>query len=334
MAEKLVEAFQSTLPRREWHGFVIPLAPYLHISIHTPTKGVTTRFWVHAVITTISIHTPTKGVTALLSSLYQTQLISIHTPTKGVTKQLLHFSTFDSFQSTLPRREWRWLFFLIHDNSKFQSTLPRREWRIRCHRVLLDLINFNPHSHEGSDPVLFCVFLFCDQFQSTLPRREWRNCPCNAQLLYGHFNPHSHEGSDFPKTLQLYNHFNFNPHSHEGSDERCSIPCTIDSISIHTPTKGVTPFSAGLWAFDGFQSTLPRREWRPLVCSELSGRTISIHTPTKGVTTYCGEKNGQNIFQSTLPRREWRWFFPLGVIPLVFQSTLPRREWRQIRREF
>ncbi len=54
----------------------------------------------------------------------------------------------------------------------------------------------------------------------------------------------------------------FNPHSHEGSDGCIYVFCFFGSISIHTPTKGVTLAAVN-----------------PSIV-----RKISIHTPTKGVT--------------------------------------------------
>ena len=53
-------------------------------------------------------------------------------------------------------------------------------------------------------------------------------------------------------------------------------------ISIHTPTKGVTP----------------------VVNKQATINVISIHTPTKGVTEMVDKLLPKNKFQSTLPRRE------------------------------
>ena len=82
--------------------------------------------------------------------------------------------------------------------------------------------HFNPHSHAGSDP-------------SCIPpaRRRW------------HFNPHSHAGSDCGNCTSRKKPHYFNPHSHAGSDaaEVCGMDRRI-SISIHTPTQGVTPEGA------------------------------------------------------------------------------------------
>ena len=55
------------------------------VSIHTPTKGVTSFDFLILMFNIVSIHTPTKGVTVLSSYIYRTLIVSIHTPTKGVT---------------------------------------------------------------------------------------------------------------------------------------------------------------------------------------------------------------------------------------------------------
>ena len=54
----------------------------------------------------------------------------------------------------------------------------------------------------------------------------------------------------------------FNPHSREGSDLSPWLMEVCNHISIHTPAKGVTPFSTNYGC----------------------GFLISIHTPAKGVT--------------------------------------------------
>ena len=56
------------------------------------------------------------------------------------------------------------------------------------------------------------------------------------------------------------------------------------TISIHTPTQGVT-----------VNSLYPSQFYQ-----------ISIHTPTQGVTFVSHSSNSCGKFQSTLPRREWR----------------------------
>ena len=103
-----------------------------HVSIHTPTKGVTVCLpifqsvllgfnphthegcdiqarWVRAQ-RAVSIHTPTKGVTYRLRKQGCIIYVSIHTPTKGVT------------------------------------------FALRCKHKQSDC--FNPHTHEGCDSVI------------------------------------------------------------------------------------------------------------------------------------------------------------------------------------
>ena len=256
-----------------------------------------------------------------------------------------------SFQSTLPRREWRCCVYPNFCQLWFQSTLPRREWHD------LEVL-------ENSEYL----------FQSTLPRREWQcihdkfiklcmisiHTPTQGVTIYlsdmercgWYFNPHSHAGSDtamlasertsgqFQSTLPRREWHTLKEAAQSGW-----------AISIHTPTQGVTictavdldwarnfnPHShAGSdsaiqmysWRNIKFQSTLPRREWR---------------SKSRGMMQ-------TTLFQSTLPRREWLHLSPCRWLLLMisihtptqgvtafdylqyaisdgFQSTLPRREW-------
>ena len=81
-------------------------------------------------------------------------------------------------------------------------------------------MNFNPHSHEGSDDIL----------EDTDKGDEY-------------FNPHSHEGSDLNSGTAETVTVDFNPHSHEGSDKAAAtLLDMINFISIHTPTKGSTGY--------------------------------------------------------------------------------------------
>ena len=76
----------------------------------------------------------------------------------------------------------------------------------------------------------------------------------------------------------------FNPHSHAGSDFWTWSIKARNTISIHTPTQGVT---------------------HAQISQELGHTPISIHTPTQGVTLFFQTDNKASRFQSTLPRREW-----------------------------
>ena len=96
----------------------------------------------------------------------------------------------------------------------------------------------------------------------------------------------------------------FNPHTHEGCDLHITFRDVGNTVSIHTPTKGVTS-----------KQLLIMTRWH-----------VSIHTPTKGVTEVVekeaidnkgfnphthegcdllGQINGRVLyqFQSTHPRR-------------------------------
>ena len=79
-----------------------------------------------------------------------TPIISIHTPTQGVTYEIISTIKLYTFQSTLPRREWRLFSNVVCIPRQFQSTLPRREWPSSAMSFAFP-DNFNPHSHAGSD---------------------------------------------------------------------------------------------------------------------------------------------------------------------------------------
>ena len=82
----------------------------------------------------------------------------------------------------------------------------------------VDLDDFNPRSHEGSDSGTGHVVSTTDIFQSTLPRGER---PCRWMYM---------------DIIPTY----FNPRSHEGSDEVGGVLPDHCHISIHAPTRGAT----------------------------------------------------------------------------------------------
>ena len=103
----------------------------------------------------ISIHAPTRGATSLKATEYKlsidfnprshersdnyipdefkSYIISIHAPTRGATM------TSDETGMV----------------AIFQSTLPREERPVRRYSLPLISVNFNPRSHERSDPSLY-----------------------------------------------------------------------------------------------------------------------------------------------------------------------------------
>ena len=116
---------------------------------------------------------------------------------------------------------------------------------------------FNPHSHVGSDEVSW----------------KWWYIPAC-------FNPHSHVGSDNNPYVSSEPLEGFNPHSHVGSDATTPQPSYTVTVSIHTPTWGVTA-----------------------VGRKCARKThVSIHTPTWGVTLKAFIVALTKKFQSTLPR--------------------------------
>ena len=123
------------------------------------------------------------------------------------------------FQSTLPRRERRKVTSIKFIIEEFQSTLPRRERPVLSIYLLVYLLHFNPHSHEGSDEY--------NTLRQTTNRR--------------YFNPHSHEGSD----VWLSSYFSQKPKFQSTLPRRerpffAVLLDTSSAISIHTPTKGAT----------------------------------------------------------------------------------------------
>ena len=164
----------------------------------------------------------------------------------------------------------------------FQSTHPRRVWR-PCFILSAHFSCFNPHTHEGCDVeppwILFAA---------------------------SSFNPHTHEGCDTSGLSLRTLIFRFNPHTHEGCDYAIYlITIPSHSVSIHTPTKGVTLKLKDNATTVKFQSTHPRRVWLNTYLHLMSfrcfnphthegcdtalpsregGTPVSIHTPTKGVT--------------------------------------------------
>ena len=186
-------------------------------------------------------------------------IVSIHTPTQGVTNpNREHLSDF-LFQSTHPRRVWRWVFTSWNDCWCFNP-----HTHAGCDFPALEIFSctnsFNPHTHAGCDSpnirkipyllvsihtptqgvtVLLLLWTQSKRFQSTHPRRVW--------LILN-------------DCVNIY--FSFNPHTHAGCDKKSNRWSWLGSVSIHTPTQGVTIFKY-----------MQSRIW-----------IVSIHTPTQGVT--------------------------------------------------
>ena len=140
--------------------------------------------------------------------------ISILAPTRGAT-------------ITTQRQQISWA---------FQSSLPRGERRHWQSHLLQD-VDFNPRSHEGSDT--FTTWGYADRVISILaPTRGATYGGSVTGTFWLHFNPRSHEGSDLLLDCQ---------------------PGDI-IISILAPTRGATWKNHVNSFFWRFQSSLPRGE--------------------------------------------------------------------------
>ena len=146
-------AFQSTHPRRVWPGRDFNSERSWHVSIHTPTQGVTLyqiRFihWIGSF--NPHTHAGCDCAGGYASGLYR--IVSIHTPTQGVTS--LSNSSDNSPHSFNP-----------HTHAGCDNA-----WS----NISSNIIRFNPHTHAGCDTA--CTLSFTSvTFQSTHPRRVWHN---------------------------------------------------------------------------------------------------------------------------------------------------------------
>ena len=206
-------------------------------------------------------------------------------------------------------------------------------WGATIQNVLIKQRNyyFNPHSHVGSDLLLWLY---------------------TYRTVY--FNPHSHEGSDSATALSSVSRCCISIHTPAwGATKDYPVIEQGTVISIHTPAWGATSLSNKLVSGKQFQSTLPRGERRSLQgillwfsyfnphshegSDDLKSDThqttaISIHTPTRGATGILKKTVYTEQFQSTLPRGERRTQMRILKEIDKFQSTLPRgeRRWKSL----
>ena len=169
--------------------------------------------------------------------------------------------------------------------------------------------NFNPRSHEGSDP-----------------REPGADCERRR-----YFNPRSHEGSDSGQQWVCDEIDLFQSTLPRGERRSLhSVSCIVERISIHAPTRGATKttLQANL-EFIGFQSTLPRGERRVLLRFLLFLVNISIHAPTRGATLMI-TANLDEIPDFNPRSHEGSDYASLSdtASGAKFQSTLPRGERR------
>ena len=103
-----LDAFQSTLPRRERRTLTAPLIPNVDFNPRSREGSDVSPCCLLSNKKEISIHAPAKGATRFRLQFLQLNSISIHAPAKGATDFIRAIITrFTLFQSTLPRRERR-----------------------------------------------------------------------------------------------------------------------------------------------------------------------------------------------------------------------------------
>ena len=143
------------------------------------------------------------------------------------------------FQSTLPRGERQRRAVILGISLEFQSTLPRGERPDCCRDTDIDIQNFNPRSHEGSDAGCHCIIGPQSRFQSTLPRGERRIYEAELTIRWT-FQSTLPRGERHLFDQVAVRCSDFNPRSHEGSDRHRGAASQKSHISIHAPTRGAT----------------------------------------------------------------------------------------------
>ena len=94
--------------------------------------------------------------------------------------------------------------------------------------------------HLKKSRIIFFVFVTYWQSMARFRKNDFFKWAQKIKSVFC-FNPHTHEGCDWLKFMFLLVTPGFNPHTHEGCDlHRFSIQGRRQ-VSIHTPTKGVTP---------------------------------------------------------------------------------------------
>ena len=216
--------FQSTHPRRVWLlNLLILLQGSSSFNPHTH-EGCDKTNEINYKIMQVSIHTPTKGVTYIGRLRKWFKKVSIHTPTKGVTKDILIAVLSCLFQSTHPRRVWLLSVLSSPPIKTVSIHTPTKGVTLSGKHVSMRQI---VSIHTPTKGVTYWV---CIPIESN-----------------SGFNPHTHEGCDTELLRIPRLRLGFNPHTHEGCDWNEDAAHLYSCVSIHTPTKGVTAYSANSW---------------------------------------------------------------------------------------
>ena len=116
---------------------------------------------------------------------------------------------------------------------------------------------FNPHTHAGCDNVHNVSGASFPVSIHTPTQGVTFLYICNVFRIC--FNPHTHAGCDYRNHSRSSGKQGFNPHTHAGCDWYAGCSRSQPSVSIHTPTQGVTFNIVLNINIIQFQSTHPRR---------------------------------------------------------------------------
>ena len=284
----------------------------LHVSIHTPTKGVTDLFvrsvvakpfqsthprrvWLsHSRFTEIlllfqSTHPRRVWHAGSVAGLVA-KIVSIHTPTKGVTQE----AAVQGAQNKVS----------IHTPTKGVTSV----WQPSASTLLVSIHTptkgVTDRNNRGSEE---------GRFQSTHPRRVWLSEHSSWIGICVSIHTPTKGVTVVGACCKPWRCVSIHtPTKGVTGNQLATYP--IDSVSIHTPTKGVTyPYRYG-WVPIKFQSTHPRRVWLGILPGAKRGCYVSIHTPTKGVTLEMTKLLSILQFQSTHPRRVWLFCHSLLIV--------------------
>ena len=171
---KICFLFQSTHPRRVWQCELFTLFRFWYVSIHTPTKGVTSESYLKTLGPwSFNPHTHEGCDTAIANSDVAKRSFNPHTHEGcdlATTTGWLQSSCFNPH---------------THEGCDSSAVISKFASK-----------SFNPHTHEGCDIMIALLMSHPLVFQSTHPRRVWLSIfLANFRLIFS-FNPHTHEGCD------------------------------------------------------------------------------------------------------------------------------------------
>ena len=128
------------------------IGSYADISVHAPTRGATSNSLSFSIFSVFQSTLPREERLLGLNFKEANSIFQSTLPREErlLQQYLSHFQLL--FQSTLPREKRRNYATTGDIPTKFQSTLPREERRAKRTCLPKEPSDFNPRSHERSDP--------------------------------------------------------------------------------------------------------------------------------------------------------------------------------------